>query len=99
MLQENVYFNYENNKNLIVHFSGGGVLDLDAVHLGDEVVVAEEGRRAGELGQDVQAGRARPAVVQLHLVSQTPRLRARLKCGRVKTMKYLHRVPFLTSIA
>ena len=98
MLQENVYFNYENNKNLIVHFSGGGVLDLDAVHLGDEVVVAEEGRRAGELGQDVQAGRARPAVVQLHLVSQAPRLRARLKI-RVKTMKYLLRVPFLTSIA
>ena len=99
MLQENVYFNYENNKNLIVHFSGGGVLDLDAVHLGDEVVVAEERGRAGELGQDVQAGRARPAVVQLHLVSQAPRLRARLKCGRVKTIKYLHRAPFLTSIA
>ena len=54
--------------------------------------MAEEGGRAGELGQDVEAGRAGPAVVQLHLVSQAPRLRARLKIERVKTVRCLHRI-------
>ena len=49
--------------------------------------MAEEGGRAGELGQDVEAGRAGPAVVQLHLVRQAPRLRARLKIERVKTVR------------
>ena len=60
--------------------------------------MAEEGGRAGELGQDVEAGRAGPAVVQLHLVSQAPRLRARLKIERVKTVRYLHRILILIFI-
>ena len=60
--------------------------------------MAEEGGRAGELGQDVEAGRAGPAVVQLHLVRQTPRLRTRLKVERVKTVRYLHRILILIFI-
>ena len=65
-------------------FSFRSISQGQAVHLCNQVLVGEESGLLGEPIHEGELAGARPAVVQLHLVRQTPRLCAGLKENKIR---------------